>query len=79
MLTYAERVEKEIKCPRCDGNGSVKWTSGVFAEEIAYRVHCLARHGREPKSWKELLKLAKAEYKKNMECPECLGRGVIDG
>lgn len=79
MSNFYSPVEREVKCQRCQGNGSITWQTGNFTDEMAYKIHVLMRTGKEPKTWRELLKFARSEYKRGQECPDCWGNGVIDG
>jgi hypothetical protein len=73
---YSDMVEREVKCLKCDGTGSTKWSATDFSDELGYKVHSLTQKNLAPKNWKELLRLARTIYRNKCECRECLGTGV---
>jgi len=68
-----------VTCGRCDGRGKVEWQDlGEFVEELSFRVYKLKKVGKEPKSFTELLKLARLVKRSLNDCDLCDGTGEVE-
>lgn len=75
--TYHE--PKIVECGRCEGKGTHNWNDlEDYVEELSFRVYKLKKTGNEPKSFRELMKLARKIKDEGSECGLCDGTGEVE-
>jgi hypothetical protein len=70
---------KTVECGRCNGEGVVEWTDMEdYTDAIGHEIYRLKKTGHEPKTFRELIKLARQVKKDGKECDLCNGDGRIE-
>lgn len=78
MIDCAPREPREMDCWHCDGSGKVPYENMImFSEALFFKVEELKNKNLHPRTFKQLLQLARCLKNTGMGCPSCDGTGEV--